>query len=58
MEFESFAPGNVSYALDDVDCTGDERRLVDCYHSSTPNCPNIGQEDAGVRCLDRRKLRK
>ena len=47
-----FEPGNETYVLDDVHCTGDELNLWDCSHEVTPNC-DIGEDDAGVRCMDR-----
>lgn len=50
----SFKSGTSSYVVDDVHCSGDERRLIDCPHNSKPNC-DTGLEDAGVRCLQRGK---
>ena len=47
-----FEPGNETYVLDSVRCTGDEQSLRDCPHYTTSNC-HIGREDAGVRCMDR-----
>ncbi len=50
----SFESGTSSYIVDDVQCSGDEGRLIDCPHISNPNC-DTGLEDAGVRCLHRGK---
>jgi len=47
-----FEAGNETYVLDDVECTGDEQSLGECAHSTVPNCRQVGQEDAGVRCRD------
>ena len=36
--------------LDDVDCTGDESSLSQCYHDGIGNHDCIHTEDVGVRC--------
>ena len=43
--------GNVpsaDFSMDDVKCTGEEKNILDCPHSTTHNC--IINEGAGVRC--------
>ena len=46
----SFGAGSGQIWLDDVACTGNERRLIDCPANAlgTHNCGH--SEDAGVRC--------
>ena len=48
-----FGAGNGSILLDEVTCTGDEQRLVQCPSRDYHNCQH--NEDVGVRCIDRRK---
>ena len=49
FENSFFGEGTGSILLDDLECTGSESRLVDCYRQSDDN--NCGhKEDAGVRC--------
>jgi len=43
-----FGQGSGPIHLDDVRCTGSERRLVDCTYTPIDNCFHF--EDAGVRC--------
>ena len=43
-----FGQGTGPILLSDVDCAGNETRLVECQYSATPNC--IHGEDAGVSC--------
>ena len=43
-----FGQGTGPTLLGDVDCVGNETRLVDCQYTATPNC--IHGEDAGVSC--------
>ena len=35
--------------LDDIQCTGNETRLLDCPHTTVHNCTH--SEDAGVVCI-------
>ena len=42
----------VSIHMDNVQCYGNEARLVDCSHTTNHNC--FHGEDAGVMCLPRR----
>ena len=46
----SFPGGSGSIHIDDVRCTGNESRLIDCPHRGTGihNC--VHSEDAGVSC--------
>ena len=43
-----FGQGQGSILLDDVACTGNESRLVNCSYDSTPFCSHY--EDAGIIC--------
>ena len=44
-----FGQGTGSIWIDDTQCTGSEKRLIDCTHdASTIDCAH--SEDAGVRC--------
>lgn len=47
----SFSGGTGSIYLDNVHCSGNELRLIDCPHNGigTHNC--VHSEDAGVRCM-------
>lgn len=47
--YDTTAPGS-NYVLDDVSCTGTERRIADCSHAAygTHNCFDF--EGVGVRC--------
>ncbi len=44
-------PGNGRIWLDDVNCTGSERSLVDCEHSpwGSHNCDH--SQDVGIVCV-------
>ena len=46
----TFGPGNGSIWLDNVQCTGSEKVLINCIasHNGTNNCTHA--QDAGVRC--------
>ena len=46
----SNVPGNGRIWLDDVNCTGSERSLIDCYHRpwGSHNCNH--SEDVGIVC--------
>ena len=44
----SFGQGVGPIQLDDVQCIGNENRLLDCPHRTTNNCGH--SEDAGVGC--------
>ena len=46
----SVVDGTGQIVLDDLQCTGDESRLVDCPHNGlgSHNCDH--SQDAGVRC--------
>ena len=43
-----FGQGSGPIHLDDVQCTGSERRLVDCTYTAIDNCLHF--KVAGVRC--------
>ena len=43
-----FGKGAGEIVLDNVDCTGEEERLIDCAASTTHNCGH--HEDASVTC--------
>ena len=43
-----FGAGRGQITLDDVDCYGDEDRLIDCPRGNGHDCDH--NEDAGVRC--------
>ena len=44
-----FGRGSGPIWMDEVQCTGDEDRLIDCTYDSTPNC--LHNEDAGAVCM-------
>lgn len=48
---ERFGGGTVPISLDNVNCTGNEPRLIECSHNGigVHNCFRF--EDAGVQCL-------
>ena len=48
FSFSFFGQGSGPIHLDDVRCTGTERRLIDCTYTRIDNCFHF--EDAGVRC--------
>ena len=43
-----FGQGSGPIHLDDVACSGSERRLIDCLYTHIDNC--VHSKDAGVRC--------
>ena len=43
-----FGVGNGKIALDNVQCTGEEKTLLECPTSTDHNCNHV--EDAGVIC--------
>ena len=47
----SFIGGTGSIFLDDVDCIGNESRLIDCSHNSLGMHDCTHADDAGVHCL-------
>ena len=51
-----YGPGSGSILLDNVECRGDENRLIDCTHIGlgTHNCDH--SEDAGVMCRNPGKV--
>ena len=52
MAFSSayFGAGVGPIHLDNVDCTGSERKLIECPNNIFVRCTNGHSEDAGVRC--------
>ena len=44
----AYGQGTGDIVMDDVSCTGDEDRLVDCSHATIDNC--VHSEDASVEC--------
>ena len=44
-----FGGGSGSIVMDNVQCTGNEASLLDCFSASVYDCEHY--EDAGVRCL-------
>ena len=45
-----FGPGEGRIHLDDLECFGGERRLVDCMHNSFGDHDCTHAEDAGLVC--------
>ena len=52
----SYIGGTGSILLDDVDCAGNETRLIDCSHNGLGVHDCTHADDAGVRCLRLGKL--
>ena len=50
MEAATFSEGTGRIWLDNVQCTGSERTLIDCTASSSGVNPCTHAQDAGVRC--------
>lgn len=48
--FAAFGHGLTAIHLDDVSCTGNESRLVDCAHAGVGQHNCLHSEDAGVIC--------
>ena len=46
---KKFGGGSGSIVMDNVQCTGNEASLLDCFSASVYDCEHY--EDAGVRCL-------
>ena len=46
--YSPFGLGNDDIAMDEVACTGDESRLIDCQYDSNHNCFHF--EDVGIYC--------
>ena len=46
----SFGSGTGPIVLDNLRCTGEETRLVECPHTKAHNCHHI--EDVGLACVD------
>ena len=57
-----FGRGTGPILLDDLLCTGSEKRLIDCPRYTSQgigtfdNCPNGHGEDAGVKCATRKYI--
>ena len=49
---DGFTNGNGQIWLDNVECSGTERRLIDCPSDRIGNHNCDHHEDAGVRCAD------
>ena len=49
--FNNFPNGNGQIWLDNVRCTGDEDRLIDCMANALGSHNCVHNEDAGVLCL-------
>ena len=47
----SVVDGTGQIVLDDLQCTGNESRLIDCSHNGLGNHNCIHANDAGVRCV-------
>ncbi len=46
-----FGQGNGPILLDDLSCTGQETRLIDCPHGGIEASNCVHSSDAGVRCV-------
>jgi hypothetical protein len=47
----SYIGGTGSILLDNIDCAGNEMRLIDCSHNGLGVHDCTHADDAGVRCL-------
>lgn len=45
-----FGGGSGAIVLDNVQCVGDERSILNCTHNGIENSDCTHSEDAGVRC--------
>ena len=45
-----FGQGTVPILMDNVRCTGNEERLIDCPFNNPSSVSDTHSEDAGVRC--------
>ncbi len=52
----TFGTGPSQFAMDDVACSGDERKIQDCTYNPRDNCGS--SELAGVRCTRTSELAK
>ena len=50
LTYPSPVPNDTPIWLDDVTCTGNESRLIDCRHNGLENHNCVESEDAGVIC--------
>ena len=50
LSFATFGRGTGPIYLDNLICTSNETRLVDCAHNGIANHNCLHSEDAGLRC--------
>ena len=50
LTLETVVDGTGQIVLDDLDCTGNESRLIDCPHRGLGRHDCDHTDDAGVRC--------